>query len=95
MLDNTLRADGVFTELKDDEICDLKEDTSACQTRYSIRTRQLEADLTYKYEVPDAYSLFQLTRAWNIKNVLYEYHQPCTYILSALLLVTKSPDLAY
>ena len=55
----------------------------------------MNQDQSWKYYTPDARSLFLLVRAWNIKNELEEYHQPCTYLLSALLFITNSTDLAY
>ena len=92
LLDNTLRLDGVIIESKEVN----EQPDPSTQTRYSIRTSQKNDSGGFKYEFPDPPQLFDLTRAWNIKNQLEDnYHQPCTYMLSALLIETGSPDLAY
>lgn len=90
ILDNTLRADGVFIEARGDQ--DLG---THSETRYCIRGIKRREDGESEWYKPDARTLLQLTRAWNLKNELDEYHQPCTYILSAFLQVSKCPELAY
>ena len=44
------------------------------ETRYALRSTHVNEDETPKYHTPDARSLFLLTRAWNIKNDLEDYH---------------------
>ena len=71
-LDNTLRLDGVFIEQREDS-----DEVDLAETRYGIRSNKLmedEDEETFKYYMPDARTLFMLTRAWNIKNEPVEYH---------------------
>ncbi len=61
MLENTLYGDEVL-------ILPLKDEVVKIETRFGIRTTKKDANGEYKYLRPDARSLFQLVKAWNLKN---------------------------